>query len=482
MRIRKRFGMNLAVLALFACAANGVAAEPVPPATEPAFVRPETSAIRVPDGAIHVDNLLDDEWAAAGDALNSCAFVVDAKKSWAYPDPERGKHEGPEDAGVTLHFAHDSKNLYIRADVHDNFLVNNADEKLPNNGDDLELFLDANPADARFGDKNNENVHQIMFVPGGVNPLWEKAFIWQREKNPGVEAASRLRPWGYTMQIKVPKELLPNWKEHPDLDAIGFEGLIGDADAPGVDCHHPALKGALFFGTPARHFLAPAQFMLLKLPKEPIKWGEVRREPKPKADEFIESLKKLDWFVPEMLAQTALDLIDDPRAAEVAAAMIRVNDPAMCKAGAQILAVRPALKAPIDELIELATPTAKERAHSREITGYAMMALAERQKLPAEKFFDLYGKNDDPQLRLTYLWCCGVNRDAAIVPRLLEILRKDPSTRARMMAALALGEIGGQDTLQELQKFAEKEPGSDVRNQALNSIKQIQAAATKPVE
>ncbi|MGV2787636.1 tRNA epoxyqueuosine(34) reductase QueG, partial [Clostridium perfringens] len=67
----------------------------------------------------------------------------------------------------------------------------------------------------------------------------------------------------------------------------------------------------------------------------------------------------------------------------------------------------------------------------------------------------------------------GNFKDIAAVPKLSEVLRKDPRPELRGTAAWALGRIGGEEALNNLEKSMKSEGDSQVRDmlqQALNKL------------
>jgi hypothetical protein len=231
----------LTTAAVLALASSAVAQEPA---------RPSADAVRLPDGVIRID-ARGDEW----EAFVIEPLVSDAKTGWGAQYPERGDRTGDDDCSFSLKLAHDSKHLYVLAHVHDEFLVNTSDAKDPYYGDDFELFIDANPKDKRFAAARNENCLQFVFVPARVNPNWPEVFVWQTEKFPGLKAASRLVPGGYVIEVAVPKALFPHWKENANLDAIGFDAIVEEADSPGVDAAHPSIEGVMWMMRQGNHFM-----------------------------------------------------------------------------------------------------------------------------------------------------------------------------------------------------------------------------------
>jgi len=466
-------------------------------------------AYRVPDGAITIDGL-DDDWGESHWRLDLTKHEP-GPEMWSLSDESRGKYFGRDDCSVALYFAHDTDYLYILAEVRDQALFNNAPPESPNLGDDLELFIDASGPEQRFADTNSENTRQIMLVAGDINPAWREPFIWQSSQTAEKpRAASRLTPWGYTMEIAIPKASFPYWKEHPELDAIGFDGIVCDADAPGVDIHHPAQKGALFFATYAQHFLKPTHLALLVLEKEKSSRypSRARYEGLPWRPDFItyvpvtteqvlEGLAAFSSsptkFIPGAdlahshvsprpaepgatpLAQWVLNWIDDPRAGEVAARAVASRSHRVAKAGMLVLARRPSLPLPESFMEDVTRLAGRKDPEAIAAVNYAMEALAVRGQFPVQDMFKLVKPADEPSMSLTFMYCCGLNGDKAATPVLLTLLKDDPNFRMRMMAALALSMLKDPAALDALQE-ATADKNGDVRLQAADAIKKIQAA------
>ena len=437
--------------------------------------RPEVTAIRVPDGAITIDGR-DADWQAAGEALGRCRAVSNDKRMLGSPNTDRGQWTGPDDCSMTVWLATDSANFYVLGDVRDQFLTNTSSVAMQFFGDDFEIFIDASPAAARFAQAKSENFRQLIFVPAYVNPEWPKTLIWEEATNPGVVAASRLRPWGYTIELKVPKALFPNWKANPNLDSIGFDVMLGEADAPGVDAVHPAIKGAMFLLEVGSHFMNPAKLGVAKLETQPVQLAAVQPAAAPTADQVAEQVKAATPENAEALAQQVLDYLPTDQAGKVADAAFASGQKLVQKAGLFIYAQRPQLPAPADALATGVEPQQSTYGQfsDHDMLQHAMVALARRGKLPADKFFGFYARVDDPQVRLTFLWALGVNGDRKIVPELCKLLY-DGNLRARMMAALSLSQLGDPGAVGPLQEMAGNDPHQYGRNQASLAIKQLQA-------
>ena len=473
-----------------------------PSATHSETGRVTMNAVRVPDGTIIIDGRTND-WTRIGPAALLRCEHIPGPEMWCIGDESRGKYFGRDDCSVVLHFAHDTDNLYILAQVRDQALFNTARPEEPNLGDDLELFIDANAPGERFAETKNDNVRQIILVPGNVNPAWRETFVWQSDKSAGKpRAASRLTPGGYVMEIAIPKASFPYWKDHPDLDAIGIDGIVCDADAPGAEVYHPAIKGALFLGCYASHFVSPKDLSLLTLEKEPVILAEDRAAttPMPPTAEQVLSLLAASGpptrtlagpgglpvespFPPspgaEALAQAVLDLIDDPRAGDVAAAAVNSRSHLVAKAGMMLLARRSGLPLPESMTQRVLWLAGRKNPDAVAATAYGMEALAVRGKFPIPTMHALAKSANDPTLSITFLYSCGLNGDKAATPLLVGILRDDPNFRMRVLAALALGMLQDPAALDALRE-ATTDKTRDVTYQARDAIQKIESHSSAP--
>jgi len=437
--------------------------------------RPEVTAIRVPDGAITVDGF-DADWQGAGDALARCRASCADKANLGSVMSQRGEWSGPDDCSLAVWLATDSQHFYVLGDVRDQILTNTSSVAMPFFGDDFEIFIDASPPAARFAQTKSENFRQLIFVPAYVNPEWPQTLIWEAATNPGVTAASRLRPWGYTIEIRVPKALFPHWKQNPDMDSIGFDVMLADADAPGVDAVHPAIKCAFHLLQVGSHFMGPARLSLAKLETQPVQLADVQQAAPPAADQLVEALKAATTETAESLAQHVLDYLPTDQAGKVADAAFACAQKPVKRAGLFIYAQRPQLPAPAPALVAMLEPGASNYGSfsDHDLRQYAMIALARRGKLPVDRFFGFYTRVDAPPVRLTYVWALGVNANRAIVPELCKLLY-DGNLRVRMMAALSLSALGDPAAIAPLQEMAANDPHHYGQNQASLAIKQLQA-------
>jgi hypothetical protein len=311
--------------------------------------------------------------------------------------------------------------------------------------------------------------------------------------------------------VKIPKALLPNWRAHPDMDSIGLDIMTADADAPGVDCLHPAVKGARYLLDVANHFQSPEKLSVAKFEKTPATMPsastttttqasttqssttQVASVPMPttavlsapstasapmtttaSADPRVERVRAAKLETADAIAQEILDAATGEGAAILADTALASPHLVIRKAGAFVLAQRPALDAPISALASIVQASmATTQPDDLEIRKYALMALARRYKLAADGLFDAYAKaGNDPTLRLTYIWCAGINGDKTIGPKLIPLLG-DPNLRIRMMTALSLGTLKEASAVEALKAMASKDPHQYGQTQAKLALEQI---------
>jgi len=435
----------------------------------------------VPDGAIQID-ARDTDWQQIGAPDARAGFSTDAA-NWLVIDAERGTYHGDNDLSFVARVASDASSLYILADVTDDFSVHTWNEQEPYYGDDFEVFIQADePADRNKS--QTANCKQWIFVPGMINPKWPEPIVWQANQNPGVKVASRLRPFGYTIEIRIPKSLLPNWKNNPDMPTIGFDLMTQDADAPGIDAHHPALKGAMFLQQVGQHFKSPEMLRGLKFEQWDGAIALMDLPPAPDVDATriaittIASREQAD-----RTAQDILDLARDARIGTLLSAALESPWQAVQRAALVILAGRADLPMPTTVVAELLEPRARDAAPQQfsppwlleqSIKQYAMLALARRGELTFTAF-DEAMFTDDPQLRLTAIYCAGINGKQAFTIKLLPML-KDKNMRIRMLTALSLGELKDPAALPALREIEQSDPSGDPRLQAKLSIEKIASA------
>jgi len=428
-------------------------------------------AMRVPTGSISVDGLFSD-WQRAGEALSRYRVVSDREGLWLPADPDLGTSGGPADSSLTAYLAVDADALYLYADVHDQVLVNSSDDKAPYTGDDFEVFVSAGPEEARFGDTKTVDYRQFVFLPAFVNTAYKNTIIWQANELPGVQAASRLQPWGYSIEVRIPRALFPYWAAHPAQTSIGFDCQINDADAPGIDCHHPSVKGARQLLSSGRHFQSPALMGQLDLDPAatPMQPGTPPRKVLT-TRRLCAALKSVQPNAAEGLAAEVLAHIAARDARQVATAAVQSSDEIVQRAGALILAQRPDLPAPYTRLRQLLAPDPQQGpifTHPA-LRAYVMRALAERGKLPVDPEYASYLTAQDIPLHLTWVWCLGRNGDLRATPALCTALH-DPNVRVRMQAGLACSLLRDPACLPALRDVEQHDADVYVRKQATLAI------------
>jgi hypothetical protein len=463
-----------------------------------AWARPTATALRVPDGTIAVDGSAAD-WDRIASIIRG-TVTSGAEALWLPAEAELGVWTGADDSSFTVAIVHDAAYLYLFAQVHDQALCNYATADDPFTGDDFEVFISAGPDDVRF-EKKTADFRQLVFLPGRVNPAFPKTLIWQEKENPGVQAASRITLRGYVIEVRIPKALFPNWKAHPNLASIGFDCQINDADAPGIDCHHPSVKGARQLLSLGRHFQSPMDMGLLTLETTPMKLLPYRKGPVPMpTKQLIAALKKLKSDDHGSLPEHAVSRLDEKDAAQIAEAALQNDNPAARRAGALMLALRPELQAPVERLQFLCQPAFTPVQARNEwlplehpdIYAYYIRAVGERSAfLPSKKSSAignldpspllrigdlpvLFVNTHDAPLRLTYLYCLGGNGDKAATPVLLPLL-KDKGLRTRQQAAMALALLKDPAALPALREMEKSDPDPYGKKQATLAIAAIEA-------
>ncbi len=416
--------------------------------------RATATAMRVPDGAITVDASFAD-WARIAAPTKA---VSDTDKLWLPAEKEFGEWSGPDDSSFTTYLAHDSAYLYLYAQVRDQALVNVSTADAPFNGDDFEVFISAGPDDVRFSETKTADYRQLVFLPGRINPAFPKTLIWQEKDNPGVQAVSRLTLHGYDIELRIPTALFPNWKAHPGLASIGFDCQINDVDAPGIDCHHPCVKGARQLLSLGRHFQSPKDMGLLLLDDKTVKLGPPSKIP--------------NLTTP---ADSVMAKIDVKDAAKVVANALKAKEPEMQFAAAKALALRPDLSVPNEPLVKMLSlylAETKGPVYPPECIAYVLRAQAERQKLSLPTGTEFFLHTDNRPLRLTYIYCLGLNGDKAATPILLPLL-KDTGLRTRQQAAIALALLKDPAALPALQEMEKNDPDMYAKKQATLAIAAI---------
>lgn len=437
--------------------------------------RVEVSALRVADGVISVDGR-DTDWLKIVEREASRITAADEKHLY-FINTDRGVYGGPADSSIETWLAVDTQKVYLFANVHDQSLFNDTRPDNTYEGDDFEVFIDANPPEARFAKVKNENVRQLIFLPAYLNPQQPKDFVWQAANCPGVVMASHLTPWGYQIEISIPKALFPAWKANPEMDSFGFDVQAVDADSPGQDGMHPSYKYACILLTPGVLFDSSVDYGNATVSPQPATLVEP-----PAASRTLLDIDAMLARIPTAteadaptLAQALLDNMRNVRISEAINVALDSKLETLRKTALFMLAKRPEIAAPIDKLLAIAAPlkdVAYGQIGAHDILCYTLVALAERHQLPVDDWFGFYTRLPNPQVSLTYCWSLGINGDRHATPLLAKLLY-DSNLRIRIKAAMALGELKDPNALPALEEMLANDPHHYARVEAQNSIKKI---------
>ncbi len=406
--------------------------------------RRSVKMLTVANGSIVIDGRNDD-WASMGKAFTNARLVPDLSKSLMFFNPDQGEYAGPDDMSFEAWLANDKDNFYVLAHVRDQLLFNDAEANFWE-GDDLELFIDANPVATRYAKARNENCIQFMFLPRhmSLSRATDAKAMWTDKPIPGLQMASRLRPCGYNMEIKIPKTSIPYWKLHPEMNSIGFDLSISDSDTPGIDSHHGPMKYIGYLLNPGNHFTTSEFLTEVAATPEINKMTpkKIPQSPPVNMKKVLKAIADAKADNAEEAAGMAIDIMDDPAAAQIANAALASPYRILRKAGLFILAKRPELATGADKMIAgLRTPATDGYLFDPELIIYSLAALAEQHKLPVSDDFNTrFGESFSVTVRLTYAWCLGINGDHAAVPFLAK-QTTDKNMRVRIKAALALGAL-----------------------------------------
>ena len=355
-----------------------------------AEARPVMHAIRVRDGAIKIDGRLDD-WPAAAFAAPYERVADSLRFTGEFlTQAGHGLWQGSDDLSAHVRVAVDATTLYVSATIRDQLLFNEGNADTPWVGDEFEIFLDANPPDKRFQHGTNRKLRPVYLRARASVAARERNFIWRAAKYPGIVAASRITPLGYTIEVAIPKDVVPYWRAHHELDSIGFDVQIGDIDSPGVIGHDAGPKINMELLQQCPHFNTAAQLSTLR-------FDPTVTTSKPRKEQPDHTLPGYDT------AQQLLDHFDAPGIERQANAALKHADLAR-KAALFILSKRAELPAdtPVIAAI-LREPEDKSPAgFTLDTRVYALMALAERKQLPAGEALTQFGT--------ATTWCCSKPR------------------------------------------------------------------------
>lgn len=434
----------------------------------------------LPDKAITIDGN-EDDWLRYGEDFQAVRMAPDLSKNLLYALADEGEYAGPADFFFEAWAAVDSDNLYLLAHVYDQSLFHDALRDEIYQGDDLEIFIDANSEKNLFAENRNENCRQIVLLADYLSNTQRGAnAIWSDLPAAGIVLSSKIRPFGYVMEVKIPKAIFPNWKANPKQDAIGFDMTVNDADAPGIDTHHGPMKYVGYLLNPGMHFRSNSDLSWLIASPERAVRGKTPKSPKKIAEEkLVSAINKATEVNAEALAAQMLEYISSPRAGEFASAAIMSKFPVLRNAGLFIYSKRPELPAPTETIIlSLNKPLPEGILFDLAAVNYALVVLAQRKALPvSDDFNNRFGNSFATTVRLTYAWCLGVNGDKKALPWMIKQMA-DPNMRIRVKLARSFGILGDPAALPVLQEMADKDHNY-AREVAKESIEMIKVPKPK---
>lgn len=429
--------------------------------------RPVMRAVRVRDGAINIDGRLAD-WPAAAFA-NPYERVADSPSfsGAILTQAGHGAWMGKDDLSAQVRAAVDSTTLYLSGMVRDQLLFNEGNADTPWVGDEFEVFLDANPPEKRFQSGTNENFAQFIFVP---EHLWSHStgtFIWRAAKYPGVIAASRLTPLGYTFEVAIPKDVVPYWQAHHEMESIGFDVQIGDIDSPGLIGHDAGPKINFELLQPFSHFKSTVELSTLQFDSRVTTSKRHNEQPE----------RKLPGYA---AAQQLLDHFDSPDIERQANAALRHADLAR-KAALFILSKRAELTADTQAIAAmLKEPEDKSpKGFLLDARVYAFMTLAAQKKLPAAEMLRQYGASDDLVLQQSALWAVGLNGDRSVTPELAKLFVTTTGL-TQEIAAISLARLGDKSSVAMLKTFAWRDRGQSFGLLSQQLLKELGVDNTPP--
>ena len=173
---------------------------------------------------IAIDGVLN-EWTSSKPlVIDQAAQVQEGASIW----------RGPSDLSGKIYFKWDVRNLYIAADITDNFPITNS-KSGPDiwNGDSIEMVIgldkNANPGRNKFGKKD----FQIGLGAGDDDLVRPSIWNWTSKKSPKgseIDVKRNRSPKGYTLEAKIPWASLTSFSPYPGI-AIGFDCAIDDSDS-----------------------------------------------------------------------------------------------------------------------------------------------------------------------------------------------------------------------------------------------------------
>ena len=425
-----------------------------------AVERPLMLAIRVRNDAIKVDGRLD-EWpkAAFEDPYERVADSPDFSSA-ILTQAAHGAWLGVDDLSARVRAAVTADTLYISGTIRDQLLFNEGNADAPWVGDEFEVFIDANPPEKRFQAELNENYAQFIFVP---EHLWENStgtFIWRTAKYPGVTAASRLTPLGYTFEVAIPKDVVPYWQAHHDMDSIGFDVQIGDIDNPGLIGHDAGPKINMELLQPFPHFRSAVELSTLQFDPKVKKTPRYKERAERALPGYASAQQLLDNFNAPGIERKANASLGRADLARKAALFILLKRTELT---ADTEAISAILKEPVDT---------SPRGWLLDARVYALMVLAERKKLPAAHTLQQFGTSEDLVLQQTALWAIGVNGDASVTPELAQLFNHTTGLTQEIVA-ISLARLGDRSSVAMLKTIASRDRGQTFGMLSLQLLKDL---------
>lgn len=458
-------------------------------------VRKSFSGLAVPNGSITIDGYSKD-WKAFGESLEKVKQTSIKPKLRKRSFGVNGSaYGGPNDLSFTLYTAADQDHFYALIRVKDHFLANyamsTAGSKLPKKiytGDDIEIFIDANPPEKRFAQKHNKNTSQIMIAPSFSAPGQTEAhkeFFLHRPlpEKPDVEVATRHFAWGYVIEISVPKSLYPHWQANPEMASIGFELEVHDADDFGsLYFGEGNLEAIRWLNHTEPHFKSPRFYSLLNFDvnTQPVE-STSTPELKPLKRSFVTLSKPGEA---KRVAQALYDRIGlaQQSASALNAAAIHRN-PTIKNAAVYILSRN--LEVTLEESVAenwiqyLKTPPKNSEGlnRSKSQLGLMLIALGARQMLPTDAIYHYYARafdtlENDPGLRLNFLFALKLQNDPQIANQIRNLL-SDGDYRIRTTAIQLLYHLGDTSFKKTLVQLKKMDPSPRVRTVASETLKKL---------
>jgi hypothetical protein len=194
---------------------------------------------------------------------------------------------------------------------------------------------------------------------------------------------------------------------------------------------------------PGNHF-STSEYLTEVVPTQQIVKMTAMKNTRPATPtQILKAIKDAKAANAEEIAGMAIDNINDPAAAQIAAACLNSQFRPIRKAGLFIYAKRPEIEIPTEKIITaLRAPAPEGYLFDLDLINYSLTALAIRKKLPESADFNTrFSESYSTTVRLTYTWCLGVNNNRYFVPFLIK-QTADKNMRVRVKAALALGALG----------------------------------------